>query len=124
MSFIPIHEALERFASGEILVVVSGGPCFDCFLGAQERGELPTPPAGERSSVTPIGCRHPAFAGAGFEATELAAIAARTAVRASAATEYPPLAGNWIVLDFRGGDHYREGAIGVQPDCRKHEAAA
>ena len=107
---------------GEVFVV-SGGPCFDCFVGAQERGEIPQPPAGERSAVTPIGCRHPAFAGAGFEATELAAIAARTAVRGDGRNRLRPLDANWIIVDFRGGDHYRQGAIDVQGDCPKHEKA-
>jgi molybdopterin/thiamine biosynthesis adenylyltransferase len=108
---------------GEVFVI-GDGPCFDCFVGAQERGEIDPPPAGERSTVTPVGCRHPAFAGAGFEATELAAITARTAIRASGATEYPPLEANWIVLDFRGGEHYRQGTIDVQPDCHAHEDAS
>jgi len=108
---------------GEILVV-RAGPCLDCFIAAEERGEIPQPPEGERSAVTPIGCRHPAFAGAGFEATELAAIAARTTVRATGATDYPALEANWIILDFRGAEHYREGRIDVQPDCHAHEEMA
>ncbi len=108
---------------GEILVV-RAGPCLDCFIAAEERGEIPQPPEGERSAVTPIGCRHPAFAGAGFEATELAAIAARTVVRATGATDYPALEANWIILDFRGAEHYREGRIDVQPDCHAHEEMA
>jgi molybdopterin/thiamine biosynthesis adenylyltransferase len=117
-----IVAGLTAASYGGEVFVVSGGLCFDCFLGAQERGDIPAPPAGERSSVTPIGCRHPAFAGAGFEATELAAIAARTAVRVSAVTDYPRLSANWIVLDFRNDDHYRQGVIDVQPDCPKHKA--
>lgn len=105
---------------GEVFVVADG-PCFDCFVEAQQRGEIDMPPAGERSAVTPIGCRHPAFAGAGFEAAELAAITARTAIRATAATDYPPLSANWTVLDFRGEHHYREGKVDVQPDCPAHD---
>ena len=107
---------------GEIFVI-GGGPCLDCFIDAEESGAISGPPEGERSAVTPIGCRHPAFAGAGFEATELAAIAARTVVRAAGVTAYPPLDVNWIVIDFRGGEHYREGWIDVQPDCRAHAEA-
>lgn len=108
---------------GEIFVI-DGGPCFDCFIDAEESDEIPKPPEGERSAVTPIGCRHPAFAGAGFEATELAAIAARTVVRATGVTSYPPLDANWIIVAFRGGEHYREGHIDVQPDCRAHAETA
>jgi hypothetical protein len=110
---------------GEIFII-KDGPCLECFIDAEQRedGEIPAPPEGERSAVTPIGCRHAAFAGAGFEATELAAITARTAIRATGATEYPPFAANWIILDFRGGEHYREGTIGIQADCRAHPKAA
>ena len=111
---------------GEIFVI-EDGPCLDCFIHAQEAeggGEIPAPPEGERSAVTPIGCRHPAFAGAGFEATELAAIAARTVIRATRATDYPPVDANWIILDFRGGEHYRQGKIAVQPSCRAHDRGA
>jgi molybdopterin/thiamine biosynthesis adenylyltransferase len=104
---------------GEIFVV-DQGPCIDCFIQAQARGELPEPPAGPRSVVTPIGCRHPAFSGSGFEATELAAIATRTVIRATNATPYPPLDANWIILGFRGEEHYREGLIPIGATCTAH----
>lgn len=104
----------------DILLIRRDGPCFDCFTRAQDDKSLPTPRVGPRSAVTPIGCRHPAFAGAGFEATELAAVTARIAVRATALTQYPSSDANWVVLDFRGDPHYQEGHIEVHPDCGRH----
>lgn len=119
-----IIAGLTTASYGGEIFVVANGLCFECFVGAQERGEIPEPPAGERSTVTPVGCRHPAFAGAGFEAAELAAITARTAVRCTGATTYPSPSANWIVLDFRGSDHYRQGKINIQQECRAHGSDA
>jgi hypothetical protein len=61
--------------------------------------------------VTPIGCRDPAFTGAGVEATELAAITARMAIRATGLTDYPSASANWIVVSFRSDPHYQEGRL-------------
>jgi molybdopterin/thiamine biosynthesis adenylyltransferase len=104
----------------DVFVIAPGGACFDCFTRAQDEGLIPKPPAGERSAVTPFGCRHPAFAGAGFEATELAAVVARRAVQATGATLYPGTDSNWFVLDFRGGRHFHEGRLEPLPDCDRH----
>jgi molybdopterin/thiamine biosynthesis adenylyltransferase len=101
----------------EILVVRPEGPCLDCFVTAQRAGTIPEPPAGPRSAVTPVGCRHPAFGGAGFEATEIAALVARTAVRVSGKTSYPGLDFNWLVLSFRADPHYRQGTAASHPQC-------
>jgi molybdopterin/thiamine biosynthesis adenylyltransferase/ubiquitin-protein ligase len=106
---------------GEVLVVRPTGACFDCFIFAQEDHAVPEPEAGPRHRVTPVGCRHPAFSGAGFDATELATVAARTAVRATGAVSYPPLDYEWIVVNFRGQPMYEKGALNVHPDCpREH----
>jgi len=104
----------------DVLLVRPEGPCFDCFALAQDDKSIPSPPVGPRSAVTPIGCRHPAFAGAGFEATELAAVTARVAVRVSGLTQYPSGDGNWVVLNFRGDAHYQEGRTDVHPNCGRH----
>jgi molybdopterin/thiamine biosynthesis adenylyltransferase len=104
----------------DVLLIRPDGPCIDCFTRAQEDNSMPSPPVGPRSAVTPIGCRHPAFAGAGFEVTELAAVTARFAVRATELTQYPPSDSNWIVLNFRGDPHYHEGGIDVHPECGRH----
>lgn len=105
---------------GEIFVIRPNGPCFECFVFAEDSGEMPAPPEGERSVVTPVGCRHPAFAGAGFEATELAAITARTTVRVTGLTDYPELIANWIVLDFRREPHYQDGTLDINARCEAH----
>src|SRR5205085_6145536 len=97
---------------GDLFVVQSDGPSFEQFLEAQqEGGPIPSPPSGEPSEVTPIGCRDPAFTGAGFEATELAAITARAAIRATELTDYPSTGANWIVVSFRSDPHYTEGRL-------------
>jgi molybdopterin/thiamine biosynthesis adenylyltransferase len=106
---------------GEVLVVRPAGACFDCFVYAQEDHDIPEPQAGPRHRVTPIGCRHPAFSGAGFDATELAALAARTAVRATGVVSYPPLDYDWLIVNFRGEPMYEKGALRAHPDCpREH----
>lgn len=105
----------------DVFVVAPGGACFDCFKQAQLDGVVRLPRTGERSSVTPIGCSHPAFSGAGFEATELAAVVARRAVQQTGATSYPDSNVNWIVLNFRGEPRYDDGAIEPLASCwREH----
>jgi molybdopterin/thiamine biosynthesis adenylyltransferase len=106
---------------GEVLIARARGACFDCFVYGQEDKTVPQPQAGPRHRVTPIGCRHPAFSGAGFDATELAALAARTAVRATGSVSYPPLDYDWLIVNFRGEPMYEKGALRVHPDCpREH----
>jgi ubiquitin-protein ligase len=108
--------------AGEVLVVRATGACFDCFILAQRDRLIPEPHAGPRHRVTPIGCRHPAFSGAGFDATELSALAARTAVRATGVIAYPPLDCDWMIVNFRGEPMYGKGALRVHSDCpRSHE---
>lgn len=98
----------------DLFIITADGLSLDRFLEAQAGGLIDQPPEGEPSEITPIGCRDPAFTGAGFEAAELAAITVRAAVRATALTEYRENASNWIVLNFRGEPHYREGHL--EPD--------
>jgi hypothetical protein len=105
----------------DLFVIAPSGPCLDCFLAAEADeadATIVPPPAGERSAVTPIGCSHPAFSGAGFEATELAALVVRRAVQATGASDYPASDANWLVLDFRGGEHFRSGRLEVRCDCK------
>lgn len=104
---------------GEVLVARPLGACFDCFVLSQEDGAVPQPQAGPRHRVTPIGCRHPAFSGAGFDATELGALAARTAVRLTGAVGYPPLDYDWAIVNFRGEPMYEKGALRVHRDCSR-----
>lgn len=102
---------------GEIVVLRPDGPCFYCFALFQADGSIPKPNAGPRSNVTPIGCSHPAFSGAGFEATELAATAARVAVQATYLTRYPPLEYDWAVINFRGTPRWRSDTLEHHPSC-------
>ena len=73
--------------------------------------------AGPRSNVTPVGCSHPAFSGAGFDATELAAITARVVVQATYLTPYPPLEYDWAIITFRGHPRWQSGKLERHPNC-------
>lgn len=104
----------------DVLVIEPDGACLFCFADAQNRGQIPTPEAGDRSALTPIGCRHPAFSGAGFEATELAAIATRIVVQRTKLTAYPESGANWVVVNFRSEPHLEQGYLTAQSDCGAH----
>ena len=102
---------------GEVAVFAPDGPCFLCFVLAQDAGAVPTPAEGPRSNVTPVGCSHPAFSGAGFDATALAALAARTAVCATGKSDYPTPDYNYVIVNFRGEHPWRQGKLERRPDC-------
>lgn len=103
---------------GEVAVFRPGGACFECLVLAQRDGTVPQPLSAPATSlVTPVGCSHPAFAGTGFDATELAAIAARAVVQTTDASTYPPLGFDWAVVNFRGAPRWTEGPLGRHPDC-------
>jgi molybdopterin/thiamine biosynthesis adenylyltransferase len=104
----------------DVLTIRPQGACFDCFTSAQEDGLIRRPDAGTVSNVTPIGCSHPAFTGAGFEATELAAVMARRAIQETGASSYPADGDNWIVLNFRRDPHYESGTLPPQAGCKAH----
>jgi molybdopterin/thiamine biosynthesis adenylyltransferase len=104
---------------GEIAVFTAGGACFDCFVRAQRDKTVPEPNAAPRSAlVTPVNCSHPAFAGAGFEATELAAITTRVVVQATGASGYPTRVFDWAVINFRGSPRWQDGRLSKHPECR------
>lgn len=102
---------------GEVAVFRPDGPCFWCFVLGQCDDSVPSPAEGPRSDTTPIGCSTPAFSGAGFDATALAALAARTVVQASGRASYPPLDHDYVVVNFRGPDPWRQGKLEVHPEC-------
>lgn len=104
----------------EVLVSQPQGPCRDCLAFAQRDGVVPRPSAGEESNVTPVGCSHPAFVGAGFESSELAAVVARIAAGLAPGTEYPEPDFNWMVLNFRGEPMRQRGRLEIHADCRRH----
>lgn len=102
-------------------IAVPRGPCFDCFVLHQTDGAIPTAAAAPPTSlVTPIGCSHPAFAGAGFEATQLAAVAARAVIQVTGASAYPEAGFNWAVMNFRDAPRWRSGLAERHPDCWRH----
>jgi molybdopterin/thiamine biosynthesis adenylyltransferase len=102
---------------GEIAVFRSGGPCFWCLALGQQDGSVPEPPSGPASNLTPVGCSAPAFSGAGFDATALAAAAARTAIRVSGKSSYPPFEHDYTIVNFRGDGSARSGQLPIHPEC-------
>ena len=105
---------------GEVAVFRPGEACFECFLLAQRDKEIPEPHAAPRApGVTPIGCSHPAFPGAGFDATQLAALTARVAVQATEACDYPGLDFDWAVVNFRADPRWQAGRLAKHPECEK-----
>jgi hypothetical protein len=70
--------------------------------------------------VTPIGCSHPAFFGAGFDATEVAAVATRLAISATGATAYPAAPFDWVVLNYRREPRRIQGTLRAREDCWFH----
>jgi molybdopterin/thiamine biosynthesis adenylyltransferase len=102
----------------EIAVFRPGAPCFYCLVLAQRDGTIPVPQAAPPTGgVTPIGCSHPAFSGAGFDATELVAVAARTVVQATETCGYPPLDFDWAIINFRGHPRWQSGDLKRHPAC-------
>jgi molybdopterin/thiamine biosynthesis adenylyltransferase len=101
----------------EVAVFRPSGPCYYCFILGQEDESIPKPNEGPRSSVTPTGCSTPAFSGAGFDATTLAALAARTAVRVSGKCSYPSLDYDYVILNFRGDHPWHQGQLDPHEAC-------
>jgi hypothetical protein len=114
-----LSASLTRGSRGGDMVLLREGLCFECFLHAQELGVIPKPEEGEqRAPVVPVGCAHPAFSGAGFDAAELSSAVARMAVRATGLTGYPELDHDWAVVNFVGGQRWRQGRLQPDPSCR------
>jgi molybdopterin/thiamine biosynthesis adenylyltransferase len=105
---------------GEILVSRPGGPCHDCLALAQRDGTVPVPLTGAPSNVTPVACSHPAFIGAGFEATELAAVITRTAMGLIPGLSYPRCSFDWLVINFRREPARLQGTLEIHSECQRH----
>lgn len=116
-----VSAGLTEGASGAELVVINpDGPCIHCFEELRDDRMLPEPPAAPAQEIVPTGCATPTFTGAGFEATQLAAVATRTAVRASSVTRYPPLDFDWVVLAFRGDEPaWQQGRLHRTAACQQ-----
>lgn len=102
---------------GEVACFRPGGACFWCFVLGQGDGSVPSPAEGLRSTTTPVGCATPAFTGAGFDASALAALAARTTVQATGRTGYPAPQADYVVVNFRGDDPWRQGRLARHSQC-------
>lgn len=103
---------------GRAVVLQPGGPCWDCFLRAQDAGIIPIPDEGPRHDTTPFGCSHPAASCAGFDVVHLAAVTARMAVQALMRTHYPKPDHDWTILNFRpGSPPVQQGALHPDPGC-------
>jgi molybdopterin/thiamine biosynthesis adenylyltransferase len=102
---------------GEVAVFSPTGPCYYCFVLGQQDGTVPTPPQGPLSNTTPVGCSTPAFSGAGYDATAVAALAARTIIQASGRSGYPGLDHDYVVVAFRGDDPWRQGTLATHTGC-------
>jgi molybdopterin/thiamine biosynthesis adenylyltransferase len=103
---------------GRVITLSGRSPCFDCFLAAQDAGELPMPEEGPISRETPYACSHPAAACAGFDALEFACHATRVAVQAAAATEYPAKDADWIIVNLRTpAERWQQGTLQPHRDC-------
>ena len=115
---VPLLTAsLTQGSRGGDILLLTADDCFDCFLGAQHRGEIPAPKMAEQPLVIPVGCVDPAFSGAGFDASVLAGHVARAAVQATRLTAYPPLDHNWSVVNFVDEPRWQSGAFPADPAC-------
>jgi molybdopterin/thiamine biosynthesis adenylyltransferase/ubiquitin-protein ligase len=100
---------------GRILALRDSSPCFDCYLLDDS---IPSADAGPIDNTTPYGCSHPAASCAGFDAVEIVANAARTAIRLVPDISYPLLDFDWAVINFRpGSERWTQGQLEVQPEC-------
>ncbi|MCU1676708.1 MAG: Molybdopterin biosynthesis MoeB protein [Frankiales bacterium] len=102
----------------DVATLPANGPCFWCLQLGQADGTIIQPPHGPTARTTPTGCATPAFSGAGFDASALAALAARRVVQATAATSYPPAPSPLTVVDFRGEPAQQHVDVQIHPDCQ------
>ena len=108
---------------GEVAVFYPQGACFDCLLLAQRDHLVPEPDEAPRTSlITPVGCSHPAFAGAGFDATQHAALIARTVVQVTGKSGYPAADFDWVITNFRRAPRWRSGRLEKHPECERCRA--
>lgn len=114
-----VSTALTPGGYGGRAIVLSGrSPCFDCFLSAQEAGDLPRPESGPVSRATPYACSHPAASCAGFDAFEIACHATRLAVQVAGVTDYPDQDADWIVVNLRNpSERWKQGSLAPHRDC-------
>jgi molybdopterin/thiamine biosynthesis adenylyltransferase len=102
---------------GEVAVFRADGPCFWCYALSQADELIPEPVSGPTTTTMPVGCSSPAFSGAGFDATALAALAARAVIGATGKCSYPAPDYDFMVVNFRGDEPVRRGRLPAHPKC-------
>lgn len=112
--------SLTAGARGADVLLLTPDLCFQCYLDAQHSGAIRKPQAGPEHEAVPVGCASPTFAGAGFDAAELAAVIARTAVAGCGTSSYPGLDYNWAVLNFTADPRWEAGIIEPDEGCTHH----
>jgi molybdopterin/thiamine biosynthesis adenylyltransferase len=116
---IPLLAAsLTRGSRGGDMVLLRTEDCFDCFLSAQEAGEIPKPDQAEQELVIPVNCGDPAFSGSGFDASSLASDIARLAIQSTGKSSYPGAAHNWVVRNFVAEPTWSQGLSTRDPACQ------
>ena len=114
---------------GEVVCSRPGSTgCYECYLWDVREGKhiVAQDPAGTR--VFTRGCGFPSFTGAGFDATSIAADAARIAVQvlSQGKNEYPPPAADILIRHNRGSTgeaispSYRHERLEINPRCACH----
>ena len=70
-----------------------------------------------RATTRPQSAAARRLLGAGFDATALAALAARTTIRGSGMCGCPALDYDFVIVNFRGEDPWRQGILSTHPGC-------
>lgn len=93
----------EGFWGAEVVRIIPGKTmCWTCFATAQQEGTLLRAESGPATQVAALGCSHLTTAGAGFDATETAAVATRLVVQTlEPEGGYAPCEWDHAVLNFR-----------------------
>jgi molybdopterin/thiamine biosynthesis adenylyltransferase len=90
------------FLGAHVLRTVPGQTrCFVCTATDLAAGRLACAEAGDDALVVAQGCSHPTVAGAGFDAAEAAAVAARLTVQTLLDGAYPAAAWDHAAVSFR-----------------------
>jgi hypothetical protein len=115
----------------EIVRVLPGATCcWTCFATDHRKGHLPLAERGPESRVVVQGCSQPTTSGAGFDASETAAVLTRLAVSTLAPDGgYPDLPWDYAAISFRRAPddpkypRFAARRLSPKEDCERCEAA-